>query len=332
MVQSAVGIAVGAGIVYGAMRGGKLLFGKYALNLDVGSRVIFTESGILLPPKCLALEQLHNRAGWFAFQAKKVELIDRCYSDVVVAISASELILNSTFASERFNRADVPHIEMILDRQFSSRETARLIGVRWNFLRSLFNWFCSLGESVIRKQKAEVHCGDWLVVTANDARLCQDDLVFEEIFYRKSDAISFLAREIETQFGSWRDVPVRLTPSELKIGDTKFNPEAVPRMEVVTDRIVLPREAMGLGDVKFMAAIGAFLGWQAVLFTLIVASMIGAAYGTVMVALHRQKWSGRLYFGPFLAVAATIWIFAGPELVAWYLRFSQQVLNRLLGH
>src|ERR1035438_4891952 len=89
---------------------------------------------------------------------------------------------------------------------------------------------------------------------------------------------------------------------------------------------------MGLGDVKFMAAIGAFLGWEAAVFSLVVAAMIGAAYGVVMVALHKQKWSGRLYFGPFLAAAATIWIFAGPELVTWYLRFSQQILNLLLGH
>ena len=81
-----------------------------------------------------------------------------------------------------------------------------------------------------------------------------------------------------------------------------------------------------------MAAIGAFLGWQAVLFTFMVACMIGAVYGIGMVALHKQKWSGRLYFGPFLALSATLWVFAGPQLVTWYLDFSQQLLNRLLGH
>ncbi len=89
---------------------------------------------------------------------------------------------------------------------------------------------------------------------------------------------------------------------------------------------------MGLGDVKFMAAIGAFLGWEAIVFTLVIASMIGAAYGAAMVALHKREWSGRLYFGPFLALAATLWIFAGPKLVAWYLHGADHLLTRFLGH
>ena len=89
-------------------------------------------------------------------------------------------------------------------------------------------------------------------------------------------------------------------------------------MEAVSSEIVLPREAMGLGDVKFMAAIGAFIGWQGVFFTLTVSSMIGAVFGASMVALRKQEWAGRLYFGPFIAMAAAIWIFAGQNLVDWY--------------
>jgi len=52
------------------------------------------------------------------------------------------------------------------------------------------------------------------------------------------------------------NVPVRLTTRKLKIGDIELDPEAMPHMEVVITASSLPREAMGLGDVKFMAAIG----------------------------------------------------------------------------
>jgi leader peptidase (prepilin peptidase)/N-methyltransferase len=77
---------------------------------------------------------------------------------------------------------------------------------------------------------------------------------------------------------------------------------------------------MGLGDVKFMAAIGAFLGWQATLFSLMVSSMIGAFVGVLLILLKKQEWSSRLPYGPYIAVSAVIWMFGGYSLVEWWLR------------
>jgi leader peptidase (prepilin peptidase)/N-methyltransferase len=108
------------------------------------------------------------------------------------------------------------------------------------------------------------------------------------------------------------------------------NPDEVPCLEAVSSEIVLPREAMGLGDVKFMGGIGAFIGWQGVFFTLTVSSMIGAVFGAAMVALKKQEWSGRLYFGPFIALAAAIWIFAGQNLVNWYQHLMLSLTSMLL--
>jgi len=88
----------------------------------------------------------------------------------------------------------------------------------------------------------------------------------------------------------------------------------VPHLEAVGSEIVLPREAMGLGDVKFMAAIGAFLGWQAVIFSLMASSFIGAFLGLGLIAARRREWSSRLPYGPCIALAATIWIFGGKHL------------------
>jgi leader peptidase (prepilin peptidase)/N-methyltransferase len=73
-----------------------------------------------------------------------------------------------------------------------------------------------------------------------------------------------------------------------------------------------------MGDVKFMAAIGAFLGWQAVIFSLMVSSMIGSVVGVALIALRKREWSSRLPYGPYIALAAAIWVFGGNRLVQWW--------------
>jgi leader peptidase (prepilin peptidase)/N-methyltransferase len=78
-------------------------------------------------------------------------------------------------------------------------------------------------------------------------------------------------------------------------------------------------EGMGGGDIKLFAMIGAFLGWQSLLATLLFASLGGAAIGmTVMLV----KGVGRRYpipFGPFLCLGALLYLFLGKELAAFYL-------------
>jgi leader peptidase (prepilin peptidase)/N-methyltransferase len=113
----------------------------------------------------------------------------------------------------------------------------------------------------------------------------------------------------------YKDVPVRLSVSRLSVGSDQFTPETVPHLEAISSDIVLPREAMGLGDVKFMGAIGAFLGWKAVGFSLVLSSLIGSVVGVALIALRKQS-STRLPFIPFLALAAALWIFCGHRLVA----------------
>ena len=117
----------------------------------------------------------------------------------------------------------------------------------------------------------------------------------------------------------YKQARVRLSPDRLLIGEENFKPEEVHHMELVADRMVLPREAMGFGDVKFMAAIGAFLGWQATIFSLMVSSIIGAVVGIALILLRKQEWSSRLPYGPYIAIAAAIWIFGGNRLVEWWL-------------
>jgi leader peptidase (prepilin peptidase)/N-methyltransferase len=129
------------------------------------------------------------------------------------------------------------------------------------------------------------------------------------------------ARTVEMVDRCYGRCALRLTPVDLKVGPDRFDPAQVPYLSVVTDALVVPREAMGLGDVKFMAAIGAFLGWKAVLFSLMASSMLGALVGVTLVLIGRREWSSRLPYGPYIAVAATLWIFGGKEVfTAWLAR------------
>lgn len=144
------------------------------------------------------------------------------------------------------------------------------------------------------------------------------EMPYEDIFYRKSDAIRFHATRIELADRCYINADVALSPLKLKIGTDEFPPEQNLYMEATTDKLVLPREAMGFGDVKFMAAIGAFLGWQATVFSLVVSSFLGAILGGVLIVLKRHERSNPIPFGPYIAAAAAIWIFAGRPIMGWF--------------
>jgi len=77
-------------------------------------------------------------------------------------------------------------------------------------------------------------------------------------------------------------------------------------------------EAMGLGDVKMLAMIGAFLGWRQVWVVLFLASLAGAIVGVAMLGGGRRSLASRLPFGTFLAAAAFAASLVGDSLVNWY--------------
>jgi len=175
-----------------------------------------------------------------------------------------------------------------------------------------------IGKLVFGRQRVKLPAEARIVFTENGIELPDKSVPYGEVFYRQSDTIVMRARTVELVDRCYKDVTVRLSPELLRIEDERLNPETVPHLEAVSTEIVLPREAMGFGDVKFMAGIGAFLGWKAVIFSLMVSSAIGSVVGLTLILMGRRQ--SRLPYGPYIAMAAAIWIFAGPELVHWYQR------------
>jgi leader peptidase (prepilin peptidase)/N-methyltransferase len=80
-------------------------------------------------------------------------------------------------------------------------------------------------------------------------------------------------------------------------------------------------EGLGMGDVKMLALIGAFLGWKLVLLTLALGSFLGSFVGVGLIVARRGDMKLALPFGTFLAIAAMISASVGDSLVAWYMGF-----------
>jgi leader peptidase (prepilin peptidase)/N-methyltransferase len=78
------------------------------------------------------------------------------------------------------------------------------------------------------------------------------------------------------------------------------------------------QDAMGEGDLNLMALIGAFLGWRAVILTLLVGCLSGSLVGLTLIALRRLGRREHIPFGPFLVLGALVSLFWGDALFAWY--------------
>jgi leader peptidase (prepilin peptidase)/N-methyltransferase len=102
-------------------------------------------------------------------------------------------------------------------------------------------------------------------------------------------------------------------------GETRMF-DSIAQIQGRISSVIIPREAMGFGDVKFIACIGAFLGWEGALFALLAGSIVGSLAGLAGLFLARDRAGVRLPFGPFLAVGSLVWLFGGSVIFDWYQR------------
>ena len=83
------------------------------------------------------------------------------------------------------------------------------------------------------------------------------------------------------------------------------------------------QEGLGMGDVKMLAMIGAFLGWPLMVLTLVFASFAGSIVGVTLIVSGRGGLQTTLPFGTFLALGALVSAAVGDSILAWYLAFSR---------
>jgi leader peptidase (prepilin peptidase)/N-methyltransferase len=86
---------------------------------------------------------------------------------------------------------------------------------------------------------------------------------------------------------------------------------------------IFKREGMGGGDVKLLAMIGGFLGWKAVILTILLSSLIGSITGILIMVLKGKDFKYAIPFGPFLSLGAVISLSYGEEIIRWYLYLNR---------
>ncbi|HEY2801679.1 MAG TPA: prepilin peptidase [Chthoniobacterales bacterium] len=142
--------------------------------------------------------------------------------------------------------------------------------------------------------------------------------VWSDHFARESDIMLLHCDTAEVDSCGFENVTLQLRYDRLTIGEKTFALDATDRISGIVRELQIPREAMGRGDLKFLAAIGAFLGWRAVLFSVFAGSLAGSLVGLTTMALGKRGWSAKIPFGPYLALGALVWMFFGADLLAWY--------------
>ena len=143
--------------------------------------------------------------------------------------------------------------------------------------------------------------------------------LWSDYFARESDLMLLHCSEATVDSRSLGEITLQLHYDRVAIGSEELPLEKVDRMSGVLRELQIPREAMGRGDLKFLAAIGAFLGWRAVLFSIFAGSLIGALVGVATISIGRRAYSAKIPFGPYLALAGLVWMFFGNRLVDLYL-------------
>lgn len=145
-----------------------------------------------------------------------------------------------------------------------------------------------------------------------------EQIAWWDIFNRPTDRLTIECAEILVDGQGQGGGTLIIREQEIELPDgSRRSIGDMRSLEGTATRVVIPREAMGFGDVHLMGMIGAFFGWSGVVF-----SLFGASLLALVAAIFGRIGFGRqLPFGPFLAMAALAWLWGGWKLWQWYMAF-----------
>jgi leader peptidase (prepilin peptidase)/N-methyltransferase len=145
-----------------------------------------------------------------------------------------------------------------------------------------------------------------------------DAIPWWDMFSRKSDRLLVECADIRVNGESAGTGTLAIRETEITLPDGTIHRLAnLKSLGGTASSVVIPREAMGIGDVHLLGMVGAFFGWSGVFFALFAASILAI----LAAVIGRIGFGKQLPFGPFLAMGAGVWAFGGWKIWAWYLDF-----------
>ena len=178
-----------------------------------------------------------------------------------------------------------------------------------------------LGKLLFGKKKVEFDClVNWKLrePESDDDELCfvldGEDNPWSDLFYRESDHLIIEGSDFIVDGKKAKAKQVTIRADRVEISGKTLMIEDLKSLGGKARRVIIPREAMGVGDVYLMGMLGACLGWQSVLFTIFAACL----FSIVLAILGRMGFGQRLPFGPSLAFGGVCWIFWGWQTWDWY--------------
>lgn len=143
-----------------------------------------------------------------------------------------------------------------------------------------------------------------------------EEIPWWDIFSRKKDCLLVETSELRVSGEAVAAGALIIREMEVQLPDgTVHHLSKIKSLDGMATSTVIPREAMGMGDVHLLGMIGAFFGWTGVFFSLFAASV----FAIVAALIGRIGFGKQLPFGPFLAMGAAAWMFGAWRLWEWYM-------------
>jgi leader peptidase (prepilin peptidase) / N-methyltransferase len=151
-----------------------------------------------------------------------------------------------------------------------------------------------------------------------------EEISWWDLFSRKTDKLLVETGDVLVDGKSAGGGKIVIREMEVELADGKIHHlTEIKSLSGTATSVVIPREAMGMGDVHLLGMIGAFFGWSSVFFSLFAASV----FAIIAAIFGRIGFGKQLPFGPFLAMGCLAWAFGGWKLWAWYLDFLGPVFG-----